>query len=285
MALPILPDRLRELRRRRGVPLHVLAEDSGVSKDTLWRIENGTQPGNREETQRRLARALDIDPRVLTGALPLPADVAVARCRWTVEVSEATRNAAILAARRYHVPDTLIVELAPLLFVLAAEASLGRRRAALAALETALEKTSDAGEEMPHLAGIGEAAGGVRAAVAAEERSIAQREILAGDIDAGVITALGTEGGDPAADNPLANFLQEEARRASVGAPGLAAVARVTQTDVTAALCHDEAWEIAGGDEHLVDAILTGRVALAEMPRALWQEGQARLAWLRSQIK
>lgn len=285
MALPIVPERLREMRGRRGLPMHTLAERAGLSKDTLWRIENGSQPGNREDTQRRLARTLGVEPGVLTGARPLPEPDRRPRRRWTVEVTEATRNAAILAARRYGVSEGLIVELAPLLFVLAAEASLGRRRAALATLETALEKAREAGAGMPHLAGVGEATEAVRAAVAAEERSVAKREIFAADIDAGVLGALGEAGGAPGADNPLAKYLGDEAHRASVAAPGLAEVASVTGDRVDAALCREEASELGGGDARVMAAIIAGEVSLAEMPQALWSDGQARLAWLRDQIK
>ncbi|MDE2333178.1 MAG: helix-turn-helix transcriptional regulator [Rhodospirillales bacterium] len=285
MALPIRPELLRELRRRQGLRLHTLAERAGISKDSVWRIENGMQPGNREDTQRRLARALNVEPAMLTGERPLPEVAPVARGRWTVEVSEAARNAAILAARRYRVGEALIVELAPLLFVLAAEESLGRRRALLAQLETALGKTAEAGEEMPHLAGIGEAGEAVRAAVVAEERSVAARDLFARDLDPDMLAALGDGGGDGGADNPLAVFLAENARRVSIGAPDLARVAQVTETGASAVLCGAEALEAAGGDAALAAAIVSGRIALGDMPRALWAGEAARLDWLRDQIK
>ena len=285
MALPIRPELLKELRRRQGLRLHTLAERAGISKDSVWRIENGMQPGNREDTQRRLARALGVGPGMLTGERPLPEVVEAPRCRWTVEISQAARNAATLAARRYRVPEALIVELAPLLFVLTAEESLGKRRAVLAELETALAKAAEAGGDMPHLAGIGETAEVVRAAVAAEERSVSARDLFAQDVDADTLAALGDGGGDPGADNPLAVFLAENARRASIGAPGLAEVARVTPSGIAATLCGREALEAAGGDATLATAILDGRVALAEMPRALWQDQAARLEWIQDQLK
>ena len=285
MALPIRPELLRELRHRQGLRLHTLADHAGISKDSVWRIENGLQPGNREDTQRRLARALGVEPGVLTGERPLPAVAEAPRSRWTLEISQATRNAVILAARRYGVPEVLILELAPLLFVLMAEESLGRRRAVLAELESALAKSAAAGEEMPHLAGIGETPAPVRAAVAGEERSIAARDLFAQGLDADMLASLGDAGSDAGADNPLAVFLAERARRASVGAPDLATVARVTPSGVAAALCGAEVLEAAGGDAALAAAIQDGRIALAEMPRALWQDVAARRSWLQDQIK
>ena len=285
MALPIRPELLRELRRRQGLRLHTLAERAGISKDSVWRIENGMQPGNRADTQRRLARALNVEPAMLTGERPLPEVAPAPRGRWTVEVSQAARNAAILAARRYRVAEALIVELAPLLFVLAAEESLGRRRAVLAELESALAKAAEAGDNMPHLAGIGETAEAVRAAVAAEERSVSARDLLARDLDPDMLAALGDVGGDSGADNPLAAFLAENARRVSIGAPDLAAVAGVTDAGASATLCGAEALEAACGDAALAAAVQDGRIALGEMPRALWQDPAGRLDWLREQIK
>ncbi len=284
MALSIRPELLRELRRRQGLRLHTLAARAGISKDSVWRIENGTQPGNREDTQRRLARALGVEPGVLTGERPLPVVATAPRGRWNVEVSQAARNATVLAARRYHVPEALIAELAPLLFVLAAEESLGRRRAMLAELETALAKAAEAGEDMPHLAGIGDTTDPVRGAVAAEERSVSARDLFAENLDPDMLACMGDSGGDTGADNPLAVFLAERARRTSIGAPGLAAVARVTPTGMAATLCRAEADEAAGGDAVLTEAILDGRIALGEMPRGLWQDGSARVAWLHEQI-
>jgi hypothetical protein len=222
---------------------------------------------------------------VLTGERPLPEVVEAPRGRWTVEITQAARNAAILAARRYRVPEALIVELAPLLFVLAAEESLGRRRALLADLETALAKAAEAGEDMPHLAGIGETTEPVRAAVAAEERSVSSRDIFAQDVDADALAALGDGGGDAGEDNPLAVFLAERARRASIGAPNLVTVARVTPSGMTATLCGVEALEAAGGSTALAEAILEGRIPLADMPRALWQDSAARLDWLQEHLK
>lgn len=285
MALPIRPELLRELRHRQGLRLHTLAERAGISKDSVWRIENGMQPGNREDTQRRLARALGVEPGVLTGEQALPELVETPRGRWTLEISQAARNAAILAARRYRVAEALIVELAPLLFVLAAEESLGRRRGVLAELEAAMARAARAGEALPHLAGIGTPAAPDHAAVAAEERSISARDLFAADLDADVLADLGGGGGDAAVDNPFAVFLAERARRATMGAADVAYVGGITPSGATTTLCGEEAMELAGGDRVLAETILEGLIPLAEMPRALWQDKAGRLDWLRSYIK
>ncbi len=53
--------KLRELRRRRVLTLHELEESSGVSYNTIWRLENGVT-GAQPRTLRKIARALGVDP-------------------------------------------------------------------------------------------------------------------------------------------------------------------------------------------------------------------------------
>ena len=56
--------RLRELRQRRVLTLHELEERSGVSYNTIWRLENG-RSGAQPRTIRKLATALEVDPEEL----------------------------------------------------------------------------------------------------------------------------------------------------------------------------------------------------------------------------
>jgi transcriptional regulator with XRE-family HTH domain len=56
--------RLRELRRERALALRELEEISGVSLNTIWRIEAGRQ-GAHPSTIRKLATALRVDPAEL----------------------------------------------------------------------------------------------------------------------------------------------------------------------------------------------------------------------------
>jgi transcriptional regulator with XRE-family HTH domain len=57
-------ERLKELRRERVLSLRELEERSGVSYNTIWRIEDGRQ-GAHPRTIRRLAEALDVQPSEL----------------------------------------------------------------------------------------------------------------------------------------------------------------------------------------------------------------------------
>jgi len=56
--------RLKELRRERVLSLRELEERSGVSYNTIWRIEDGRQ-GAHPRTIRKLAEALGVQPAEL----------------------------------------------------------------------------------------------------------------------------------------------------------------------------------------------------------------------------
>jgi DNA-binding XRE family transcriptional regulator len=62
-------ERLRALRVEHVLTLRELAEAAGVSKDTIWRLENGHSDAH-PSTIRKLARALEVHPKELvkTGA-------------------------------------------------------------------------------------------------------------------------------------------------------------------------------------------------------------------------
>jgi transcriptional regulator with XRE-family HTH domain len=57
-------ERLKELRRERVLSLRELEEKSGVSYNTIWRLEDGRQ-GAHPQTIRKLAEALGVEPAEL----------------------------------------------------------------------------------------------------------------------------------------------------------------------------------------------------------------------------
>jgi transcriptional regulator with XRE-family HTH domain len=57
-------ERLKELRRERVLSLRELEERSGVSYNTIWRIEDGRQEAH-PRTVRKLAEALGVEPSEL----------------------------------------------------------------------------------------------------------------------------------------------------------------------------------------------------------------------------
>lgn len=56
--------KLRQLRRHMVLSMRELEEKSGVSYNTVWRLETG-RTGAQPRTIRKLAEALDVEPSVL----------------------------------------------------------------------------------------------------------------------------------------------------------------------------------------------------------------------------
>jgi transcriptional regulator with XRE-family HTH domain len=59
--------KVKQLRTERVMSLRELAERAGVSKDTIWRLESGTSTNAHPSTIRKLAKALEVEPKELTG--------------------------------------------------------------------------------------------------------------------------------------------------------------------------------------------------------------------------
>lgn len=57
-------EKLKELRRQQVLSMRELEEKSGVSYNTIWRLENGLT-GARPLTIRKLAKAFSIEPSEL----------------------------------------------------------------------------------------------------------------------------------------------------------------------------------------------------------------------------
>ncbi len=57
-------ERLRELRRRKVLSMRELEERSGVSYNTIWRLEN-RRTGAQPRTIRRIAGVLGVEPAEL----------------------------------------------------------------------------------------------------------------------------------------------------------------------------------------------------------------------------
>jgi transcriptional regulator with XRE-family HTH domain len=63
-SLKVDGDRLRRLRAENALTLRALADISGVSYDTINKLELGRRPAH-ASTIRKLARALGVEPREL----------------------------------------------------------------------------------------------------------------------------------------------------------------------------------------------------------------------------
>ena len=276
MKKSISRDRLKELRLRSGLNQARLAKRSGISKDTISRIERGELPGNRRHTLVGLAEAFNVDPGVLTGELPLPPDTQSVRARKpaSVKVASDTLNALYLVSRRYKVPMDRVVELAPLLFVLAAEGSLESRRTNLERLKAAYHAL---GSDFPHLNAALLNEHDSAELFEAEAGSIAENDIFAKAVPPSIN---GAQYFPFQRQNPFSFYLQEQCSRYS---EDLINYAEVDQESATYWVCEADALKIAAGDEDAQEWIIRSEFLLSKMPKHLWAEDalNERLAWMR----
>lgn len=286
-----IAERLKHLRTRRRLTRNDLATKAGINKQTIYRIEAGRHAAIRASTIEALARALGVAPEVLTGQAPLPdqeSEPAHARpfndedYAINVPVDGAVRNAFSLVQMRYRVPIARIVELAPFLFVLAAEASLARRKSRLLEFHKKLREAGDLESNFPHLPSSLSPAS--YQFIGAEADSIATRDIwgdkVPDNISAGNFAIESDY--DKSEHNPFVVYL----RQAAPADAGVAAMRRFDRHSSEFNVCREDALMLTGGDAELAASIVDGEVVLHTMPRELLNHGaiDKRIAWLREQV-
>jgi hypothetical protein len=197
------------------------------------------------------------------------------------------RNAFTLASRRYNVPVARIVELAPILFVIAAEESLGLRRAKLAQLDEVLSKVSELRSRFPHLPASIAPDFVANEAFAVEQQSIDDNDIFGRNIpdDDDSLWRYGPaeEEYDEYCENPFAIYIRELSEKHS----RIAKTDSITPFDTNYFACIEDALELAGGDQEIAKGILHGLVLVHEIPSDLLGESAtaARVEWLRPRIE
>src|SRR5271166_3313902 len=119
---------LTEARRKKGWTQVELSEATKPKVDvsTISRIERGKPTRVRANTLRALTKALDVQPESLCPVAEAERDV------MKLRIETAARNALTLVAHRYRISRESIVEIAPLLFFIAAEQSLKERQSRIA---------------------------------------------------------------------------------------------------------------------------------------------------------
>ena len=213
------PDRLRTLRQRKKLSRPDLERVSGITVRTIQRLENEPDEckSTREDTVNRLARALDVEPGVLTGELPFPElDEAPATepdpVRIGAQIAPKVRLAYDLIKRRYDVNATDIINMAPLFFVLLAEGSLVHRR-------EELEEADSHWQQIKSSHGVfGAALVVAEMNSVTEEESIDKNDIFGEHLlsDSNGMTDVAF---DPSEDNPFADYLWKLA--ADLAIPGV----------------------------------------------------------------
>lgn len=286
----IIAQRLLEMRERQGLSQQQLAKKLGVNEQTVSRWERGREQPHAKNLQ-VLAKVLRTEVEVLCGSKAMPRDELTAQERralgiyqMNVRVRGDVRNAYTLVARRYRVPATRIVEIAPLLFLIAAERSLERRLKNLEQLQRLLDASDAMRSQFPHLPPSVTPAYRASDAIHAERASIEAKDILGQSIPPGVFDGFDGSDYDEAVDSPFACYLRDQTRDLSSAAQ---LIAFDEKWAVQYEVCEEEALALADSDPYLAGNIVGGNIPLHEMPREFFapEALQERLDWMKSQVK
>ena len=296
------PNRLRDLRKKQKLSLVKLAEKTkrvnppGITEKTIQRLEAPSQQNAtvREHTIESLAKALSVEPGVLTGELPLPeSDDTPAdnpdRVQIGAQVAPKTRLAYDLIKRRYGVNATEIINMAPLFFVLLAEGSLAQRREKLKEVEDMLAQL----DEIRDTGGAWSAEFSQAAVLAGwgserDEDSIASADIFGVDLLEGGVSNIPAF--EPVEINPFADYLRNFA-----GELAVPDVVDVDKGDLNFRsqykfpdydICSEELNRIANDSFEAKRALETGHARFAEIPEELMKEDavEERAKWLEDKL-
>ena len=145
------PNILRQLRESKRLARTGLAKKANLSERQLRRIEDSDAPtvSVRDNTLMNLAKALEVEPSVLTGESPAPKvtprPAPAERSAIRAMIEPKARLGYTLLKQRYGVNATDLINMAPLFFTLLAEGSLAWRREQLEAAEEAMGRASALG--------------------------------------------------------------------------------------------------------------------------------------------
>lgn len=292
--MQIDPNRVKSLRESKGWSRALLAERSNISQRQITRIEGSAAEAAgrvRERTVTELAKALGVEPGVLTGDLPMPDAGSHARSSRGAsrQVSARLRPEASLACtlveRRYGVSRTTLFNAAPLMFVLLAEGSFAWRREKLKEVEEAAWRLCDLG--VGHLAFAGSAQGALNGA-GGEEESIRKRDLFGEKVSEEAFDM----GYDRSANNPFADYLRHLA--AQIGDPDVVEMDKEKgivgfgplENFPESTVCGADFAEFTGGSARLNMAALLGYLHLDRIPEELLADDalDKRIAWLEERL-
>ncbi len=284
----IHPETLKKLRKAQGWSQQELADKAKIEKKTIGRLESENGGEARESTARLLAPALKLgNPRILAQG---PESEAVrdeeTRINFDsggsgprVHLDSETALAYDLVEERYGVDMHRLIEEAPTLFTLLAEASLAERRRRVGEAKSALKEFNRALPE--HLAESDWA-------YKDEEESIERRDLFRhpGDL----------VWDDPRWEeyrkygNPFANFLKKLANniKADNGALDPADVGFDPDMVCRGYLFPEHRARLTGDSRRAEWALSHGYARLGQIPKRLRGEGEQvareRTGWLEAQI-
>lgn len=286
--MKIHPETLKRLRKAQGWSQQELADKAKIEKKTIGRLESANGGEARESTARLLASALKLgNPRILAlGPESEAVRDEVSRINFDsggsgprVHIDSETALAYDMVEEHYGVEMHRLIEEAPMLFTLLAEASLAERRRRVEDARAVLEEFNRALPE--HLADSGWA-------YEEEEESIGRRDLFRhpGDL----------EWDDPRWEeyrkngNPFSNFLKGLAENLETGNGALEPADVEFDPDISCRgyLFPELRARITGGSPRADWALSHGHARLAQIPKRLRGEGEdaarERAEWLEAQI-
>jgi transcriptional regulator with XRE-family HTH domain len=262
------PKALKEARKGKHWTRRHLSDATKINISTIFRLESGKSESVRERTLRELAKALEVDTSELCPAS------ATRQTLLKVDIDYAARNALTLVAHRYGVSEENIVQVAPLLFYIAAEQNLKDRGRRVTELRAAAKTLSDIQAGISHFP--------QRAPV--DETLISKEEKAIKDLDL-IGESFFDEQGQFLEDSniyaedvqcPFTAFLRNSLATASGRQENLDAVSWGPESGMNGIpvyeICKEEAAQLVGGDEIATDAILSGFFLLDGLPKESPQE-------------
>ena len=292
--MKIDPDCLRTLRQQKRLTRAQLADRSGITERTIQRLENEPQISqkSREDTLHRLAKALSVEPGVLTGELSLPESGKTPtdnpdRVQIGAQIAPKTRLAYDLIKRRYGVSATETINLAPLFFVLLAEGSLARRREKLKEAEETYDRLHQIDVSWLSLPTFYEMDDYICGGVAGSEAdSIDKADLFGKYLNNDVI---GTPF-DTSTENPFADYLRKLVDGLNIprvvdvdaGVLSMASNFKFPHYDI----CSEEIDHITNGSSIAKVCLETGCARLSDIPEKLMAEdaGEDRAKWLEDKV-
>jgi transcriptional regulator with XRE-family HTH domain len=267
---------LADARREKGWTQVELSDATKPKVDvsTISRIERGKPTRVRANTLRALAKALDVQPGNLCPAAEAERDV------MKIRMETAARNALTLVALRYRISRENIIEVAPLLFFIAAEQSLKERQRRITDVRASADALFDLQRSIRHLplhSPVDESA------VSSEEHSIKARDLFGRKVledRQQFMSELDTDF-DEAEQNPFVEFLRDSLSKVSDSNELAGSVRWSPGLWPSYEICAEEAATIVGNDAKAARAILCGAAALHEMPKGTPEQ---RLEWAQGEF-
>ena len=281
------PNVVRQLREGKRLARTRLAAKAKLSERQLRRIEESDAPAVsvRDNTLMNLARALEVEPSVLSGESlapkVTPRQAPAERSAIRAMIEPKARLGYTLLKQRYGVNATDLINMAPLFFTLLAEGSLAWRRQQLADAEEAMERAVAFGNG--HLSFMN-AAHIVQDGLVSERDSIEALDLFGEKIG----DDTGRWGCDSSTSNPFANYLRKLAD--DLGKPDVVGVGHgelgflsLEYPDYD--ICGSELDTITNHSSQARWVLEVGHARLDQIPSDLRGEDAAeqRAAWLESQ--